>query len=77
MCLNLAQFLIVSVLEDHHTLKKYQSKLCYKVKQEYIGKEHYTLQIQLRCKVTQNENTSAQSRLNLSASEKKTTVQSE
>ena len=22
MCLNLAQFLIVSVLEDHHTLKK-------------------------------------------------------
>ena len=45
MCLNLAQFLIVSVLEDHHTLKKYLSKLCYKVKQEYIGKEHYTFQI--------------------------------
>ena len=57
--------------------KKYQSKLCYKVMQEYIGKENYTLQIQLKCKVVQNENITAQPRLNLSASEKKTTVQSE
>ena len=45
MCLNLAQFLIVSVLEDHRTLKKYQSKLCYMMKPKYIGKEHYTLQL--------------------------------
>ena len=45
MCLNLAQFLIVSVLEDHHTLKKYLSKLCYKVKQEYNGKEQYIVKI--------------------------------
>ena len=76
MCLNLAQFLIVSVLEDHHTLKKYQSKLCYKVKQEYRELQPPNI-LQLKCMVTQNENITAQSRLNLSASEKKTTVQSE
>ena len=63
MCLNLAQFLIVSVLEDHHTPKiPEQALLQGEAGVHWKRALHPSNILQLKCKVTQNENISAQAK---------------